>query len=695
MFFEHLTLALLASPMIQDTPPDNPKNHLADETSPYLLQHVHNPVDWYPWGEAALERSRKENKPIFLSIGYSACHWCHVMERESFEDEEIARFLNTHFICIKVDREERPDIDELYMAAVQRLTGSGGWPLSVFLTPDLRPFYGGTYFPPREKFGRPGFLTLLNGLHQAWSERNDEVLKAAQQLGDSLALNLPVAEDAPLPDAEAFAQQERAWRQAFDQNFDATWGGFSQAPKFPHSEDLRLLLGLADRHQDEKALSMAMHTLKRMADGGMYDQLGGGFARYSVDREWLIPHFEKMLYDQGCLIPVYLEAWRQTADPFMERIVRESCDYLLKEMTDSSGAFWSSTDADSEGEEGKFFVWTPKQISQVLGEEDGAWACEVFGVTEQGNFEHGTSALTLRGQSHLADETRWQELRGKLYEARAQRIPPGTDDKILTAWNGLAIHALASAGRVLGEPRYTQAAIRAAHGLLENLQVEGTWMRAFREGKAQHAALLEDHAFLCRAFLSLFQATGDEEWITHATALASTMVEVFWDEETAVFWDTDGKDSTLLHRRATPWDGAIPAANAITLEALIKLHAFTHEDRWKDIATRGFSAILNMMNQGPRGFSATLSNLWMAIEEPRVGVWIGENGLEAWREALRAPGSRELLEVFLDAPNPESTSPLFANRECLSGKATLYVCRGASCLPPSSDPNELASLLSE
>lgn len=691
-----LATILMSLPLPQEPVHSGRANHLVHETSPYLLQHAYNPVNWYPWGDEAIELAKKEDRPIFLSIGYSACHWCHVMERESFEDEEIAEFLNANYICIKVDREERPDLDDLYMTAVQRMTGSGGWPMSVFLTPDLKPFFGGTYFPPREKFGRPGFLDILLNIRNAWRSRRDEIETSANQLGEMLALNLPPAPSRGLPDAEKFATREQAWLTAFTNNFDSKWGGFGPAPKFPHTDDIRFLLGIADRYQLKEASDIALYTLRKMADGGMYDQLAGGFARYSTDEKWLIPHFEKMLYDQGTLIPCYLEAWVQSGDEFFARVARESCDYLLREMQSPEGGFWSSTDADSEGEEGKYFVWTPDELEEVLGKEDGAWAAEVFGVTQQGNFEHGSSALTLRGDAHNQDRKRFAKVRAKLLETRAKRVPPATDDKVLTAWNGLAIDALAQAGRVFGETRYVDAASSAADFLLNAMRTDGKWLRAWRGGKAQHSAVLEDHAYLCRAMLSLFQATGEERWLDQASDLAARMIDSFWNPKTGVFFDTDGRDKTVLHRRSSPWDGAIPSPNAVALESLVVLHAFTHEDRWKEISDRGYSAALALMSKGPRGFAGTLRSLWMAVAEPRVAVIIGggkDAELDAWRLAFHCPGGSTALQVFRTRANPDSEYELFQGRNARDETATLYLCQGTSCLPPNVAPQSLTKIL--
>jgi uncharacterized protein YyaL (SSP411 family) len=667
----------------------HPANHLAGQTSPYLLQHLHNPVDWYPWGDEALRRAVEEDRPIFLSIGYSACHWCHVMEHESFEDAEIAAFLNEHFVAIKVDREERPDLDELYMAAVQRMTGSGGWPMSVFLTPERLPFYGGTYFPPREKFGRPGFLDLLRGIEQAWRERREEIETAAAELGGALEVQLPAAEDAELPDPADFHADEREAVARLAARFNPEHGGFGPAPLFPRADELRWLLAAARRAGAPQAEEMALHTLRRMALGGMYDQLAGGFARYSVDDRWLVPHFEKMLYDQGTLVPAHLEAWQRSGDAFFARIARETCDFLLREMRDPAGGFWSSTDADSEGEEGKFFAWDRVQLTAALGEEDGAFAARAYGVTEAGSFEHGRSVLTRWAPLDAEEAARLEDVRARLLAARAERVPPGTDDKVLTAWNGLVIGALAQAGRVLDEPRYTKAAAGAARFLLAELRVDGRWRRSWRAGAAQHAAVLEDHAYLCRGFLELFRATGEEAWLGEAADLAQRMLDEYRDADSGVFWNNDGRDPSVLHRLAAPWDGATPAPNAVALECLALLRALTHEPRWESAAARGYAALLPAARRSPEAFAATLRPLPLVLEEPAVAVVVGtgaRESLAAWRAAWNQPDAPDALTVFRAAAAPQSEHPLFAARAASDGLATLYLCRGSVCERPRTDP---------
>ncbi len=686
-------MALLA--LLQESV--HPENHLAGQTSPYLLQHVRNPVDWWPWSEEALERAKSEDRPIFLSIGYSACHWCHVMERESFENEEIAAFLNAHFVSIKVDREERPDLDDLYMDAVQRMTGSGGWPMTVFLTPDRQPFYGGTYFPPVSQHGRPGFLDLLHGVEGAWRERRAEIVQAAEELSGMLAVEFPAAQpDAALPAPAELRELEGAWVAAVRGAYDPVWGGFGQAPKFPRAEDLRFLLATGA----EDARAMALHTLRKMAAGGMYDQIGGGFARYSVDRMWLIPHFEKMLYDQGTLIPAYLDAWRASGDAFFAQIARECCDYLLREMQGKEGGFFASTDADSEGEEGKFFAWSPAELTAVLGEERAEFARRFFAVTPEGTFEHGRSVLQ-RGmpaaEAAAAAGLKLPDLdvfvagvRADLYAARRKRVPPHLDDKIVLGWNGLVVDALAQAGRTLDEPRFTAAAAHAARFLLAEMRgADGAWARTWRGGKALHRAVLEDHAYLLRAFLSLFQSTGDEAWLREAERLGSDLLARFGDSASGILWDTDGADARLLHRRKSPWDGALPSPNAVALECFTILHAFTQDAMWSDAAHAGFTTVLPLAARSPRGFMATARALAGAVAEPAVAVVIGTGdpaSLSLWRRALDGPAYVGALPVYRAAAVPESALGLFAHREARDGKATLYLCRGRTCEAPRTDP---------
>ncbi len=668
----------------------HPVNHLENETSPYLLQHAHNPVDWYPWGDEAIERAKAEDKVIFLSIGYSACHWCHVMERESFEDEATAEFMNKHFICIKVDREERPDIDDLYMSAVQKMTGSGGWPMSVWLTPELKPFYGGTYFPPAPAYGRPSFMMVLENLSKAWDTQRDEVIEASESLNAQLRTNFPDLDgEQALPSVADLAAMQTTWVNAYWAVYDRVEGGFGKAPKFPHATDLRFLLNIAGTHADEqtvnRATEMCVLTLQKMVSAGMYDQLAGGFARYSVDGKWVIPHFEKMLYDQGTLIPAYVLGYRLSKDPAFATIARDSCDYLLREMQSVDGGFYSSTDADSEGEEGKYFVWSPDEIKAELNDELAKIAIEYYGVTEKGNFEHGKSALTNYTTASY-DESQLQEIRETLLAARQQRIAPNLDDKIIASWNGLAINALAEASWVLGEPRYLQAAERAADFVLsEMVDKDGNLLRAYRAGRAQHSAVLEDYSYMVRALLTIFQANGDTERLSQAQSLAERMVTLFWDPQTGIFFDSDGLQKNLIHRRQTPTDGAIPAANAVAIEALVKLSAFTDIERFRKIAVEGMLATLPYSERGARSFSGTYVSYPYLVELPAVAVVIGNgapSSLEAWRGELSASPHFNVLPVFSAKAQDDSKLALFTGRTASKGVTTMYLCRGQHCEAP-------------
>jgi len=559
-------------------------NRLAGETSPYLLQHAHNRVDWYPWGEEALSRARQENKPVFLSIGYSACHWCHVMERESFEDPEVAAVLNANFISIKVDREERPDLDEIYMTAVQLMTGSGGWPLNVFLTPDLKPFYGGTYFPPDDRYGRPGFGKLLEHISETWGKDSEGLQRSAEEL--TRAIRDTVGRDTvPAGTVDTTILARAA--QELERAFDSQWGGFGQAPKFPPSGAIGVLLRQHAHTGDEKLLEIATTTLDRMAHGGMYDQLGGGFHRYATDRRWLVPHFEKMLYDNALLARVYLEAWQVTGKDLYRRVATEILDYVLQDMTDRRGGFHSSEDADSEGEEGKFFVWRPDEIKRFLGEQDGALFCEYYGVTGEGNFE-GFSILHVsqepsefareRGISLKQLENQLTPLRDKLREAREARVRPGKDDKVIAAWNGMMISALARGYQILGEERFLKAAERAANFVSTEMVRDGALLRTYRgkggggdRGISKLPAYLDDYAEMASALIDLYEATFDLQWLEAADQLAGRMVTDFWDEENGGFFYTSASHKNLLAQTKPLYDGAVPSGNSTATLVLLRL----------------------------------------------------------------------------------------------------------------------------
>ncbi len=617
-------------------------NRLAGSTSPYLLQHQHNPVDWHSWGDEAIGRAREEEKPIFLSIGYSACHWCHVMERESFENEAIAARLNRDFVSIKVDREERPDLDEIYMTATQLMTGSGGWPMSVFLTPDLKPFFAGTYYPPEDRWGRPGFPALLEALAQAWNERRPEVLEQADHLCHEIERVTGSAfTQAPVQPSLV----EDALRRIVSQ-FDEEYGGFGGAPKFPPSLRLELMFRKLDQRPDLGP--MIVRTLDGMARGGMYDQIGGGFHRYSVDEAWLVPHFEKMLYDNALLARLYALAYDRLRDvPELApdawhygRVARETLDYVLREMTHREGGIYSATDADSEGEEGRFFVWDPEEVKSVLGDADGGLFCRVYDITPRGNFE-GRSIPNLiqgglwtcveeQGLSPEAMDEGLQPLRVSLRHQRGLRVPPLLDDKILTGWNGLMIRAFAEGYRVFGEERYQQAAERAAGFCLTQLSSDGRLLRSFRNGKAHLNAYLEDYSYLALGLLDLHAVTGEDRWRSEGLRLVDLMDELFFDEVSGSYFFTSHDHESLITRVRALQDGATPSPNSAAALALIRAASLTGADRYRLRAARLLSVAAPQMAQHPAAFA----NMLIAADE----------FLEAHPNGIAVPGA-DAVEV--------------------------------------------------
>ncbi|MFB3091975.1 MAG: thioredoxin domain-containing protein, partial [Dehalococcoidia bacterium] len=537
-------------------------NRLIHETSPYLLQHAHNPVDWYPWGEEALEKAKEEDKPILLSIGYSACHWCHVMERESFENVDIAKTMNESFVSIKVDREERPDLDSIYMQAVQALTGQGGWPMTVFLTPQGEPFYGGTYFPPEDRGGMPGFHGVLKAMDEAYRTRRGDVGKATSELVNRLQQTSRIKSNTDLLTRDVLDEAFLHLAAGFDEQN----GGFGDAPKFPQPMIYDFLLRYHHSTNNEKALQILNLSLEKMALGGMYDQLGGGFHRYSTDSYWLVPHFEKMLYDNALLSRLYLHAFQATGHDLYLRIVQETLNYVLREMTDEEGGFYSSQDADSEGEEGKFFVWTPKEVEEALGEEDAHIFNAYYDVTSVGNFEGNNILNVPRDAETVTDELdvtpeRLEEVlqRGKkaLLEVRERRVPPARDDKILTAWNGLMLRSFAEAAAVLQREDYRNAAIANATFITRDLQKEGRLLRTYRDGQAKLKGYLEDYSFLADGLMAVYELTFDQRWLDEARRLVDDMVDLFWEEDEGVFYDTGKDHETLLVRPRELFDNAI------------------------------------------------------------------------------------------------------------------------------------------
>ncbi len=669
-------------------------NRLAHETSPYLLQHANNPVDWYPWGPEAIERARREQKPIFLSIGYAACHWCHVMEHESFENETIAAALNENFVCIKVDREERPDLDQIYMAAVQLMTRHGGWPMSVFLTPDLKPFFGGTYWPPDDRMGMPGFLKVVHAVADAWQHRRSQALEQA----DEITAHLDVMHLEPTAEPIRAEMLRRAVVQ-LEQSFDFTHGGFGRAPKFPHPLDLGVLLRFWKREPSEGVLNMVRLTLDKMARGGIYDHLAGGFARYSVDERWLVPHFEKMLYDNALLTNAYLEGYLATGDEDYARVARETCDYILNYMTDETGGFHSTEDADSEGEEGKFYVWSPAEIMALLGAARGNRFCQIYNVTPEGNFE-GQNILNLKvslqqyAKLHQLDfETLRGELaadRARLLAVRDQRVRPGKDDKILVNWNGLMIDALARAAGVLDDERYLHAAQRATTFLLAEVRGEdGRLLHTYRSGSAKFNAYLDDYAYLANALVSLYEADFNERWIDEAVALAEYMLEHFHDPHAGAFFYTADDHEQLIARQKDFQDSSVPSGNGMAATALLRLATLTGRNDFYEAARDTLEQATGLMEKAPTAAGQLLIAADLLIG-PRV-EWVlcaGDDPGE-FHEALASLRAQFLPNKIVASRtstaashHSEALDPLFADRTPREGRTTLYICENFTCQAP-------------
>ncbi len=673
-------------------------NHLVNETSPYLLQHIDNPVEWYPWGEEALQRAKAENKPILLSIGYAACHWCHVMAHESFEDPTTAAYMNQHFINIKVDREERPDLDAIYMQAVVALTGQGGWPMTVFLTPEGRPFYGGTYFPPTPRYNMPSFIQLMQSIVDAWQSNRAGIEQSAgeitQHLQRTAVLNGQEATLSPAMFAQATA--------VLAADFDPEQGGFGGAPKFPPSMTLEYLLRDYLLHQESHSLHMVETTLKKMAYGGIYDQLGGGFARYATDKNWLVPHFEKMLYDNALLARIYLHAYQITHKPLYRRIVEETLDFVVRELRHEAGGFYSSYDADSEGEEGKFYTWSIAEIEGYLAEDAELFKL-YFDVTERGNWE-GTNILNMKKEPeavaqamNLSEEklmTRLATAKKKLYKIRAQRVWPGLDDKVLTAWNGLMLAAFAEAGRILNRPDYTEIALQNAEFLQSNMQTaDNRLLRSWKAGnKATLNAYLEDYAYLADGLLVLYQATFDEQWFTWAQNLAETMLTHFQDSEHGGFFDTSDDHEMLIHRPKDLQDNAVPSANSMAAHVLLKLSLFTGNMAYWEVAETAVSTLQNAFTQYPNAFAHWLGAAVFMIGNPQEVAIIGEpNAAET--KTLIDTIFAQFRPNLVVAVGDNSSIPLLKERKQLNGKATAYVCQRFVCQQPVNSPEALAEQL--
>ncbi|MBL9165034.1 MAG: thioredoxin domain-containing protein [Planctomycetaceae bacterium] len=668
-------------------------NHLANESSPYLLQHKDNPVDWYPWGPEALARARDEQRPIFLSIGYSACHWCHVMEHESFENKQIAMMINDRFVAIKVDREERPDLDQIYMNATQMMTGRGGWPMSVFLTPDLKPFYCGTYFPPSALGEMPGFDDVLRAVYDAWLMRREQVEQMAGQLTDELSR----AGQATAPGKLSREFIETAVGQ-LARLFDARWGGFGSAPKFPHPMDLQLLLRYWHRTGHAQSLEMVRTTLDRMAAGGIYDHLGGGFARYSVDARWLVPHFEKMLYDNALLAGVYVEAFQATGETVYAQVARETVDYVLRDMTGPDGGFYSAEDADSEGHEGKFYVWTADEIDEVLGDAAGATFGRVYDVTDAGNFEEANilnlpktiaqaAAIMGRTEADLAAEL--AASRAKLFAAREARVHPGKDDKVIVSWNGLMIDALARAAAALDEPRYAAAAAKAADFIHTKLiRPDGRLLHTYRNGVAKLDAYLDDYVCLANGLMSLYEATFDVARLDQAARLLDAVLDHFADAQAGGFFYTADDHEQLIARNKDATDASVPSASGMGAFALARLGKFTGEQKYIAAADSTLTAAAGLMQQAAAAMGQMLLALDFQLGPTFELVLAGDTEFELVAKPLKELRRQFIPNKVLVGANAKSAhqSPLLkdvtAGKTSAAGEPTLYVCEGFTCQEP-------------
>ena len=680
-------------------------NKLADETSPYLLQHAHNPVDWYPWSKEAFEIAKKHDKPVFLSIGYSTCHWCHVMERESFENEHIAKIMNEHFVCIKVDREQRPDVDDVYMTAVQMMTGSGGWPLSVFLTPDGKPFYGGTYFPPKDMYGRPGFEHLLLAIADSWKNKRAELLESA----DKISTILQQSSEEPGKETLSTDILNKSYLH-LKQIFDSTHGGFGDAPKFPQPSYLSMLLRYWHRTKDNEALTMVETSLDAMAKGGIYDHLGGGFHRYSTDSRWLVPHFEKMLYDQALISNIYVQAYQVTDKEDYAKVTRDIFDYVLRDMTDPGGGFYSAEDADSEGKEGLFYVWEPKEIDGVLGTKNARIFNEYYGVTRKGNFEDNKSILNIKKsveelakqfkQDPKAIETILAQGCSKLLKHRSKRIRPHLDDKVISGWNGLMISALAYGGAAFDEEKYINAATKAANFTLTTLRRDGRLMRYYRAGKVIDLAYLDDYAFVIMGLLDLHEATFDTRWLAEAKELAEQMIELFGDENRGGFYLTGNDAERLIVRSKPGYDGAVPTGNSVAAIVLFKLGRLTMDTRFNNEAEQVLKAFSRQIQQSPTSLSAMLIALDFSIGPAQEIVIAAEAHQPDTKEMLKLIHSRFLPNtvVLLHQTGKageaiEKIIPFVKFQVAINGKATAYVCQNYVCKQPVNEISALKKLL--
>jgi uncharacterized protein YyaL (SSP411 family) len=687
-------MTLSSSESKSSTEDSHKTNRLAGETSPYLLQHAHNPVDWYPWGSEALAKAKSDNKPIFLSIGYSACHWCHVMERESFENADIAALMNEHFVNIKVDREERPDLDQIYMSAVMAMTGHGGWPMSVFLTPELKPFFGGTYYPPSDSRGMAGFPRVLLSVHRAWQERQDEIIESAAEMTEQLRAFATLSKSSGSLDAKLLDHAARTTMRSFD----PLHGGFGHAPKFPHPMDLKVLLRHHARSQDSQALHIVRHTLDKMARGGIYDHLAGGFARYSTDDRWLVPHFEKMLYDNALLTSAYLEAYQLTADADLGRVARETMDYILGRMTGPEGAFFSTEDADSEGVEGKYYVWSLAEVTHILGKDHAKTFCYVYDVTEQGNWEEHNilnlprtigQAAKLLGRDEDELRTELAASRAQLLSVRERRVPPAKDTKVLVSWNGLMIAALAEGGRILKDERYIDAAQKAAGFILERMRRDdGRLLHTYKDNLAKLDAYLDDYADLIDGLTRLYEATGEPSWIDSALHLAQIMIDEFGDQEQGGFFFTGNRHEALIARQKDVHDNATPSGNGMAATALVRLGALTGREDLTQAGRRALESIHEVLERQPAAAGQSLIALDFLFGRVREFAVIAGSEPAEYRAVLEAVATPFRPHKVVVPATPAQAAwladkvPLLANRPVRDGKTTTYICENFTCSQP-------------
>lgn len=674
-------------------------NRLINASSPYLLQHAHNPVDWYEWGDEAINRSKTENKPIFLSVGYSACHWCHVMAHESFEDENIAKIMNEHFINIKVDREERPDIDEIYMSAVQIITGAGGWPMSVWLTPDLLPFYGGTYFPPNDNYGRPGFSKILLGIAEAWKKNNKQIVDNARDLSKNITASFTIEfSDLDLNEEilqNAFLNSQRS--------FDEKYGGFGDAPKFPHAMELSLLLRYSQKHNSQKALEMVNFSLAKMANGGIYDQLGGGFHRYSTDEYWLAPHFEKMLYDQALLVRAYSEAYQLTNNFSYKRVVEETLDYVLLKLTSPKGGFYSAEDADSEGVEGKFYVWSKEEIKNIL-KADAELFCQAYDVTREGNWEGQNILRKTREWIHIAQDfnmdlmsfsRKVDSLKTSLYDEREKRIKPGLDDKSLTDWNGLMISAYVYGYKITGKEKYRNAAIKAAHFFQSNMFDDNFLYHSYRNGKKSIKGFLNDYSFMIAALLDLYSISFDKKWIEWAMQLVELTEQQFTAPDGGYYF-TRSDQQNLIARSKAQFDNAIPSGNSVMVRNLVRLAEKTGDVKLRKKAVNTAQAFSSHFNQYPQGYAEMLIGVDYLMGPSQQIVIAGKTD-EQFAKVIDFLNSQFLPKtvIVFNDENKDTAKlfPMILDKTSANGTLQTYVCENFTCQLPVSSVEQLKSIL--